>query len=589
MKWISTTSGKIVIILTMIFAFSTFEKIEKVNTGEKTCNCAYDGFGYYMYLPHLFNKGNLDIKHEWAQRLQDEYCNGQYVYQLMPHETGHNIDIYHMGLSSVILPSYSAGHIFAKSLGYKTDGFSYPYMIAYLLNALLFIFLGLLYLRKLLRLFTDELRASIILIGVALGTNAYLTFNIQYDLPHLYLFALNAISSYHLIRFNQEDRTKSLWISAIIFGLTVFIRPTQALFGIIPLILLYKKYGKSLELIKKLALFPIMAFIWNIPQFIYWKIYGGSFLIPNLHTEDIVLSDPNLIDFLFSYRKGWLLYSPLFIFIPIGWLFMYKKHRIILLATGSFSLVYIYIMSSWECWWYASSFGSRAMVDIYPVLAISFAFLLNEIRTPIKAGIVALFSLACIYLNLFQSEQVKLGILDGHRMTKEHYWLIFGELDPKEVHHRWLLIPRGDVNWPNHLSKFDDNPFKLKTRQSYRMKKPLISLPGKHEHIDKIPLLKTFETDETLLEIPIKFRTSDSTQSSVLRLESISKWNCYSWDNIELSLGKPQNQIVTDTLRFNLPDIRHNNDEMQIYIWNESSAKIELLEFKIIATSLIRN
>lgn len=589
MKWIGTASGKIVILLTMIFAFSTNERIEKVNSGEKKCVCAFDGFGYYMYLPHLFNKGNLDIKQEWAQNLQNEYCNGQYVYQLKPHETGHNIDIYHMGLSAVLLPSYTIGHISAKIFGYKTDGFTYPYMIAYLLNALLFIFLGLLYLRKLLLLFTDELRTSIILILFALGTNAYLTFNIQSDLPHLYLFTINAISTYHLIRFSKENNTKSLWISAILFGLTVFIRPTQVLFGIIPFVLFYKKYGKSKELVKKLALYPIMAFVWNIPQIIYWKTYGDSFIIPNLHTEDIVLTDPNLIDFLFSYRKGWLLYSPLFLALPVGWWFMYKKDMVLLLATGSFSLIYIYVMSSWECWWYASSFGSRAMVDIYPILAIAFAFLLNETTSLLKTGIGSLFAVFCIYLNLFQSEQVKLGILDGHRMTKEHYWLIFGKLDHEQTHNRWLLIPRGDVNWPKHLSKFDDNPFKIKTRQTYNLKQPLISEPGKHEHLDKIPLYKTFGTDETLLEIPMKFRTSDSTQSSVLRLECVSKWNCYSWDNIELSLGRPQNQVISDTLRFNLPDIRHNNDEMQIYIWNESSAKIEVLEFKIIATSIFRD
>jgi len=122
----------------------------------------------------------------------------------------------------------------------------------------------------------------------------------------------------------------------------------------------------------------------------------------------------------------------------------------------------------------------------------------------------------------------------------------------------------------------------------FQTKAPLVSEPGNHVSIDKIHVLKTFKTDETLVEVPIKFRTSDSTQSSLIRMECVSAWNCYSWNNIELSFGRPQNQIITDTLRFNLPDIRHANDSMQMYIWNDSGAKIELIEFKIVGTSLIR-
>lgn len=588
MGWIRTTSGKIVILLTLVFSFSTMEKIEKITIGEKTCNCAHDGFGYYMYLPQIFEFGHLNIEKDWAQDLQNKYCDGAFVYQLEEHWTGNNIDIYHMGVSLALLPSYTIADGFARAFGYETDGFSYPYMIAYLLNVLLFIFLGLLFLRKLLRLFGDELMTSIVLIVVALGSNAYFTFNHQYDLPHLYVFVLNAASFYHLIRYYRDDTKRSLWYSAILFGLTVCMRPTQVLFGIIPFIFLLHKHGKSKVFIKKIALYPILAFIWNIPQILYWKIIGGEYIIMNLHTEDIALSDPNLLDFLFSYRKGWLLYSPLFLLLPIGWWLMFKKDRILFYATISFSVLYVYVMSSWECWWYAASFGQRVMVDVYPILAIPLIFIAINIKKSVFVALTAVFVAGCIFLNLFQSRQVELGILDGYRMSKEHYWHIFGELDPSQVHKRFLLIDRGNNNWPKELSQHDDNPFEIKSRIVKRFKMPVISEPGIHESLGKIHVLNTFGTDETLIEVPLKFRTSDSTQSSLIRMECVSPWNCYSWNNIELSLGRAQDSILYDTLRFNLPDIRHANDSMQMYIWNDSKAKIELLEMKIIGTSLIR-
>lgn len=588
MKWIHSTSGKVVILLTLVFAFTTIDKINKINTGEKTCNCAYDGFGYYMYLPHLFNKGHLNIEHEWAQDLQNKYCHGTYAYQLKEHWTGNNIDIYHMGTALIMLPSYTVADVIARAGDYETDGFSYPYMIVYQLNALLFIFLGLLYLRKLLRFFTDELRVSLILILVALGANTYFTFNYQYDLPHLYLFTLNAASLYHLFTYRETDNKRSLWFSAILFGLTVCVRPTQLIFGAIPFFLLLKKHGKSLLLVKQLALFGIFAFLWNIPQILYWKIIGGEFLILNLHTEDIVLTDPNLFDFLFSYRKGWLLYSPLFIILPLGWYFMYKRDKTVLYGTLSFAFFYIWVMSSWECWWYAGSFGQRPMVDVYPILAIPLAFLVDSIKKPVVVAASGLFAVGCIALNLIQSEQTALGILDGYRNSKEHYWHVFGELNPENVHRRYLLIDRSNLFWPEHLSSFDDNPFEIKTRTFRKLEKPLISEPGNNIDLGKIHVLNTFGTDETRIEVPLLYSTSDSTQSALIRMECVSKWNCYSWDNIELSLGHRQGIDIRDTLRFNLPDIRHNADSMQMYIWNQEGSTIELKEFKLIATSLFR-
>lgn len=572
-----------------MFAFSTFDKIGAVNSGDKPCVSAYDGFGYYMYLPHFFQKGHLKMEKEWAQDLQNEYCWGSQVYQLDKQDLKHEIDIYHMGLSFVMMPSYTVAEVWARAGGYETNGFTYPYHIMYLLNALLFIFLGLLYLRKLLLLFADERSTIATMVLITIGTNAYFIFNEQYDLPHLYLFTINAAALYHLIRYTREDKLKFLIFSAMLFGLAVCIRPTQLVFGIVPFVLLIQKHGRTSLFVKRILLFGASVLLCNIPQFLYWKMVGGEWLILNLHTEDIVLSDPNLIDFLFSYRKGWLLYSPLFLILPIGLWLLYKADKTLFWATSIFVAIYIYVMSSWECWWYADSFGQRVMVDIYPVLAIPILFIVKAIRNKFAIVLAGLFALGCTVLNHFQIEQMHRGIMDTQRMTREHYWHIFGKLDPGKIHHHYLLIDRSNPYWPEELAKHDNLSIILKERVVYRHPKIVTSEPGKHASITKIHLYDRFETDETRVEVPYMYTTSDSTQSALLRLECVSDYNCYSWNNVEVSLGKPQNKRIYDTLRFNLPDIRHNSDSMQIYIWNEGGAQIDLLQFKIIGTSLIRN
>ena len=84
----------------------------------------------------------------------------------------------------------------ARILNYERDGFSKPYYVFYLLNALLFIFLGLLYLRKLLNLFFDDNTTGLSILLIYLGSNTLITFGIQYDLTHLYLFAPASTASF---------------------------------------------------------------------------------------------------------------------------------------------------------------------------------------------------------------------------------------------------------------------------------------------------------------------------------------------------------------------------------------------------------
>ena len=83
MKLFQSLSGKTILLIFAIFVISFVPKLRDVISGEDTCLCGYDGYGYYVYLPHLFNEGSLDITQEWAQQLQNEYCGGIHAYQIV--------------------------------------------------------------------------------------------------------------------------------------------------------------------------------------------------------------------------------------------------------------------------------------------------------------------------------------------------------------------------------------------------------------------------------------------------------------------------------------------------------------------------
>jgi hypothetical protein len=133
--------GHALIVLLLSVAF--MHELLKVSSGENRCVASYDGFGYYLYLAALTDQGTLDVNKEWAQKLQDRYCNGTEVYQLIQRDNGHYLNVYHMGLSVVLAPSFMIGHVWAVAGGFPTDGMSFPYHFMYILNAWIFVVLVL--------------------------------------------------------------------------------------------------------------------------------------------------------------------------------------------------------------------------------------------------------------------------------------------------------------------------------------------------------------------------------------------------------------------------------------------------------------
>lgn len=64
-----------------------------------------------------------------------------------------------------------------------------------------------------------------------------------------------------------------------------------------------------------------------MPQMLYWHYKTGMYIYDSYKNPGVGLDylSPHIINVLFSYRKGWLLYTPVMIFSLIGFYFLYKK------------------------------------------------------------------------------------------------------------------------------------------------------------------------------------------------------------------------------------------------------------------------
>jgi hypothetical protein len=519
-----------------------------------------------MYLPHLVQKGHLNISQEWLEEVQEKRY-GFSAYQLAQRENGNRVNIYHMGLSYVQAPAFFVAHGTAYVFGFKTDGLSKPYVYAMLINALLFLYLGLFYLFKFLRLFFNSNIAITLVLLSFFSTNLLVTSYVSFMMQHVYLFSLISVFSYHFFKAFQSEKIdkKHFYISIVIFGLCTVIRPTHVLLYFIPLLYLWNYFDSRKKYFINLLLFPISSFIWNIPQFLYWKIIGGSWLLTNLHTEEIILFDPHIFEFLFSYRKGWFLYTPLFLLLFPAFYFTYKESKRIFWSVLVTLIISIWVFSSWECWHYAVSFGSRVMIDLYPICLLIIGFLFKRIfELDFKYrftffGFIVLIS----FLNCFQSYQVFEGILSDTSMTKAYYWKIFGKLNKFENSEDYLLIDRSDLDWPNKYRETKNSGLNLKETKLLNV---IFSNGVRDSKLKSICLLDKLATDETQLHVIYSYIVKDSSVSFLGKCEVESRYNTYNWNEVELTFGKPKNQLITTELTFNLPEIRHRKDSLMVYI-----------------------
>jgi hypothetical protein len=108
-----------------------------------------------------------------------------------------------------------------------------------------------------------------------------------------------------------------------------------------------------------------------------------------------------------------------------------------------FFLLNLYVISSWECWWYASSFGQRPFVQSYGLMAVPLALLIHHCSsTRWYKWILGTPLVFCLLLYQFQQWQFAQGLLDPLRMTGKYYWKIFGRTTLRPGDGRFAEVDR---------------------------------------------------------------------------------------------------------------------------------------------------
>ncbi len=413
----------------------------------------YDPAGYYLPLPATFIYNDLS-QFAFYDTVSVKYNIGDRQSHTFAVPNGNKTLKYSLGMAILYSPAFFVADAVAADWGFPRDGYSQPYYFLLSIWSIIVAFIGLFFLRKVLLVYFDDVTTSLTLFLLVFATN-YLPYSaINNLMSHSFLFTLYALLIYCSWHWHQKPN----WVASAGIGLTIGLlalsRPTEIIAVIVPVLFgctnwtsireNLTKFGQHWPKILTAAI--VVALIGSI-QLIYWKTYTGHWLYYSYQDQGFDFLNPHIWDGLFSFKKGWLIYTPLMIFGILGFRYLYRSATGLFLPFFLFFLINIYIVFSWAIWWYGGSVGCRAVIQSYAILCFPLAAFIQQVTRstsrPVMIGF-AVLALLLIDLNLMMTWQstAPRGPWHSEYMTRKYYQKIIGKTLPARDAKKFLDINR---------------------------------------------------------------------------------------------------------------------------------------------------
>ena len=395
----------------------------------------WDVFGYYNYLPAAFIYQDLKA-YDFLDSILTKYnpvdkSRGKYGLHPTPKE-GFLCNQYPVGVSILQSPGFFIAHAFCLlKMPNSANGYSSPYQHSVVLTTLLFACLSSALLMVFLMHYFDPMVALATVLLLMLGTNVLEYASNSSGFAHVYQFFFYSA----VLLLTQRWYISPHWLTStflgICIGLAIISRPTDIFIAFIPLFwngISREKWSFLYSHLDKIITVIVATFLMCSIQMIYWKYAAGQWIYFSYSTSDYFqFKNFRVVHGLFSYRKGWFVYTPLaFIgFLSLRYistaLSFYKK------LFWIYFIPMIYIVFSWHNWYYGWSFGCRALIGSLPLLALPIASWIHHIKSEKIGKHIAVGALLSffVFLNVFQTWQYHKGMIHGTHMSEAVYWKIF--------------------------------------------------------------------------------------------------------------------------------------------------------------------
>ncbi|HER07560.1 MAG TPA: hypothetical protein ENO20_01505 [Bacteroides sp.] len=414
----------------------------------------WDVISYYSYLPATFIYGDVTL--DFLDDPPEGFRNDDKFWPITL-ENGNRLIITSMGLSVLYAPFFFMAHALAPLFGEARDGFGSIYQFFLVFGALVYVILGLVVLKNLLLRYFKPRVTAVTLLAIAFGTNLLYYSTFEAAMSHSYNFFLIVLFMVTVIRWYEKPGVGWTLLTGALFGLIALVRPTNILV-IFFLVLWDVKSWREFTartgfFFRKfhLVLLMMAAFImvW-IPQLLYWKALTGQYFFFSYGAKGdaFYFLQPQVLNSLFSYKKGWFVYTPMMLLAVAGIPILWRRLRQFFFPVLLLLLSMIYVQSSWWCWWFGGGFGLRAYIDIYGIMAIPLAVMVEVIllRSRKFFRVAGIFLIAALVaFQLINTYQYWKRVIHHDGMNRQVYWKSFLRLKPPDGIQELMTIPDSDL------------------------------------------------------------------------------------------------------------------------------------------------
>ena len=564
-----------------------------------------DGRGYYAYLPALLIDHDLSyIKVIEREKAILGFPDYQPSYLVKVENRA--VNKYFAGEALLLLPFFLVAVLFTFFAGLEMNGYSFFFQVFTGIGTLFYLFLGLNYLKKILHHF--DIRTSVIavvLTGILLGTNLFYYSLWQPTMSHIFsFFAINGFLWYCIESIRLFNRRHAA-IIGFFLGMVLLIRPTNGVvLFLIPFLFsdfsAMKQFAGTIWKNKPVFLISlfITILILTIQPFL-WYLQTGHFFIWSYQDEGFYFSRPEIMNVLFSYRKGLFIYTPLIFFAVFG-LFTIIRKPLRFISMLIFFVLSVYLIASWWNWYYGDSFGLRAFIDYYGIYGLLIAMLLNQITIKYQNLLLTFLLVPFIGLNLFQTWQYSNHIIHPNSMNKAKFRYVLLKSD--STYFNCLGATQEIAGYSVdrlHPVMVTQNTFEEPQENWYStyIKSCANAISGKHaNYLDSLNVYSSgfFIRADRISSIPATYYIEGSLSvydslpgasnkaNLVFSMDSINLRETY-WQGFRLNDIPVNPARIWRTCRFSLtlPRILNPDGILKIYIWNFGKKPFMIDDFRL--------
>jgi hypothetical protein len=312
-------------------------------------------------------------------------------------------------------------------IGWQADGYAAIYHGSVLVAALFYMVITLIFMGKILDFYRINHWIKVLsILGAYFGTNWFYYTTWEASLSHVYSAGVIAAFFYYAIIFSKDITLKWGLIIGVLLGFIVLLRPLNILV-VLFLPIFHYNFSSFINWVKSLIVKPVtlslsfLSFLAVLSiQFIIYKIQIDQWYIYAYLNEEFNFLKPHFFNFLFSIRKGFFVYTPLFLLSILGLVSWAKFNSFQVMWWILSVTILVYILSSWHMWWYGGTFGTRVLVEYYIIWIIPLAILFQKAKRYSKFFLV-MITCFFVFNGVLQQYQYRKGIIHYENMNWQMY------------------------------------------------------------------------------------------------------------------------------------------------------------------------